>query len=149
MTVKDSVVVVKRRYPRCIFGMLSRIAEWFIGMLLSCIPECPRYVPVKAGRYKASRIHNARFLLESRGLLLPIRIRWKVKKLVPLENVSDDDWATYQKSWNELLSDADWSLVRKFKDRAVVRHYSPKSLRDEWGWIKFWLISPPALQRIM
>ena len=49
----------------------------------------------------------------------------------------------------ELLGDADWSLVRKFKDRAVVRHYSPKSLRDEWGWIKFWLISPPALQRIM
>ena len=136
--MKDSVVVVKRRYPRCIFGMLLR-----------CIPECPRYVPVKAGRYKASRIHNARFLLESRGLVLPIRIRWKVKKLVPLENVSDDDWATYQKSWNELLSDADWSLVWKFKDRAVVRHYSPKSLRDEWGWIKFWLITPPALQRIM
>lgn len=129
--------------------MLSRIAEWFIGMLLRCIPECPGYVPVKAGSYKASRIHNARFLLESRGLLLPIRIRWKVKKLVPLENVSDDDWATYQKSWNELLGDADWSLVRKFKDRAVVRYYSPQSLLDEWGWIKFWLISPPALQSIM
>lgn len=141
--------MVKRRYPRCIFGMLSRIAEWFIGMLLRCVPECPGYVLVKPDSYKASRIHNARFLLESRGLLLPIRIRWKVKSLVPLENVSEDDWTIYQKSWNELLGDADWSLIRKFKDRAVVSHYSLKSLRDEWGWIKFWLISPPALQRIM
>lgn len=144
--MKDSVVVVKRRYPRCIFWMLSRIAEWFMGMILRCIPECPGYVLVKPGSYKASRIHNARFLLESRSRLLPICIRWKVNGLVPLENVSKDDWTTYQKSWNELLGDADWSLIRKFKDRAVVRYYSPRNWRDEWGWIKFWLISPPALQ---
>lgn len=147
--MKDSVVVVKRRYPRCIFGMLSRIAEWFIGMILRCIPECPGYVLVKPGSYKASRIHNARFWLESRSRLLPICIRWKVKGLVPLENVSKDDWATYQKSWNELLGDADWSLIRKFKDHAVVRYYSPRNWRDKWGWIKFWLISPPALQKVM